>query len=365
VAFSLTSFQVKHALFLIDRIKSINKEAKIVFGGYAVNGFNEKMLLEMYGGKVDYFVQGPGEESWVDLLLNDNAPRVARKEVMSNLDLIPFPDRELLRIDRNFAKLKNHGEGRKTSMEMQRGGCPFNCIFCAAGSYSKKHGKRSAENIVDEMQLLKDKYLMDKDSMVLMSDAEILLTDEMRRMAELKIKRGIDFKFGMNVVASTILSAPARKTLEKMAEAGCSEVWMGVESDPSLMHLTGKPITPKEIREAFKITREMGLVRKAYFILGFIPEESAETIKNRIPFIEEIDPDVVGFTIYIPVPGSQGYNHELHKDIDYANSCEYYNNFTTTKYLSNEDLHYWQDHLVDHFKDKMAYRHKENLIIRK
>ena len=55
---------------------------------------------------------------------------------------------------------------------------------------------------------------------------------------------------------------------------------------------------------AFRITKELGLIRKGYFILGFTPNETEDTIKERISFIEEIDPDEVGFTIYIPVPGT-------------------------------------------------------------
>ena len=315
----------------------------------------------MYGAYVDYFVQGPGEEAWVEILTEEPAKRVLRKPLINDLNLIPFPDRDLIKIERNFEKLEKLGEGRKTSMEMQRGGCPFKCIFCAAGSFSKIHGtSRTSENIVAEMELLSDKYGMDKNSMVLMSDAEIFLTSEMEKMAKLKIENEIDFKFGMNVVASTIIQSKKRRILEKMIEAGLTEVWIGVESDPSLMHLTGKPITPVQVKEAFKITKEMGLIRRAYFILGFTPEETQETILNRIPFIEELEPDVVGFTIYIPVPGSPDYKYDLHKNIDYENSCEYFNEYSQTNTLTNEDLLYWQNYLVDYFKNKITYRQKDN-----
>jgi anaerobic magnesium-protoporphyrin IX monomethyl ester cyclase len=361
VGFSLTSFQVKHALDLVRGIKRLNPRAKIVWGGYAVSGLSGPQLVELYGDAVDYFIQGPGEESWVEVLSHPNPPRVLRRGLIDDLNRIPFPDRDLIRIDRNFAKLARRGEGRKTSMELQRGGCPFKCVFCAAGSFTRTHGRtRTAENMVAEMEVLRDKYGMDADSMVLMCDAEIFMTPEMERVAELKIERGIDFQFGMNVVSSTILKPDARRTLEKLHRAGCTEVWMGVESDPTLMHLTGKPIKPDQVREAFHITRDMGFVRRAYFILGFTPEESEQTIRNRIPFIEELEPDVVGFTIYIPVPGSPGYVHDLHKNIDYAHSCEYTNTYTHTQTLSNDDLHYWQKYLADYFKDRITYRQQAN-----
>lgn len=363
IGFSVTSFSIKRTLELMEKIRVTNKKAKIIWGGYGVNGFSEELLLQMYGKYVDFFIQGPGEEAWLEIISLKTNQRVLRKEIISNLDDVPYPDRELIRIDRHFKKLELLGEIRKTSMEMQRGACPYDCIYCAGSSYAKPSNRsRTPENIVGEMIELRDKYYMDKDSMVLMCDAEVFLTEDMYKMAELRTQNEVNFRYGMNVVASTILGNDQRKTLEKMMKSGLTEVWMGVESDPSLMSLTGKPINPQQVKEAFRITKEMGLIRKAYFILGFTPEESEETIKNRIPFIEELEPEEVGFTIYIPVPGSRGYNHAIHSHIDYSSADEYYNEFTTTNSLTNEDLKYWQAYLVNYFRDKAAYRQNTQKI---
>lgn len=358
IGFSLTTFQVTHAIHLIKSIKTQNSKAKFIWGGYATNGYTDNQLLELYGDFVDYFVQGPGEEAWVNILLNLNTKKIIRSPMIKNIDNLPFPDRKLIKVHRHFEKLLKLGEGRKTSMEMQRHGCPYKCIFCAAQSYGFNKSIRSADNIIEEMKILRDSYQMNENSMVLMSDSEIMINAEMRKMANLKIKEEINFKYGMNVVASTILNKESRKTLELMVKSGCSEVWMGVESDPSLMHLTGKPNTPNQVKEAFKITKDMGLIRKAYFILGFTPEETKDTIMNRIPFIEDLDPDVVGFTLYIPVPGSSDYKHNIHKNIDYNNSCEYYNNYISTKTLTNKDLHKMQKYLINYFENKNTYRNK-------
>ena len=368
IGFSLTSFSVDAALELMEKIKSVNAAAKIVWGGYAVNGFSEERLLEKWGDRVDYFLQGPGEESWLEVIADKAESRVIRKQIMDRLDDIPFPDRDLIKIDRHFEKLKNMGEIRKTSMELQRSVCPFDCVFCGGSSFAKPNRRtRTARNIVDEMIELRDRWRMDKDSMVLTCDAEIFLTPDMYEMADLKIREEVLFKYGINVVASMILKPEERRTLEKMQESGLTEVWMGVEAGPSLMGETGKPITPEKVREAFRITKEMGLIRKGYFILGFTPKETEDTIKERISFIEEIDPDEVGFTIYIPVPGSRDYRDEVHSAINYAASDEYQNTFTCTDTLSNADLHYWQDYLVKYFGNKAAWRQNpdKNMSLRR
>lgn len=361
VAFSVTTFQIAKAAELSERVRALNGEVTIIWGGYGVSGLTDQQLLQQYGKIADFFVKGPGEEAWVQILTEADPPRVIRRGLIADLNEIPFPDRDLIRIDRNFEKLAGRGEGKKTSMELQRGGCPFECIFCAAPSYTKLHGKtRTPENMVDEMVELRDHWGMDAHSMVLLCDAEIFLTSSMREMAKLKRDRGVEFSFGMNVVASDAAKPSHWKTLEEMAAAGLAEVWMGVEAGPSLMDLTKKPITPDQVRTAFKVTRDLGIVRKAYFILGFTPLETRETILERIDFIEEIDPDVVGFSLYIPVPGSSGYDHELHGQIDYSKSCEYFNTHTRSDTLSNEELQYWQRYLVDYFGDRITYRQQNN-----
>lgn len=361
IGFSLTSFSVDEALRLIKRIKKINERAQIVWGGYAVNGFTAEQLLERWGDAVDYFLQGPGEESWLEVISGNAKGRVIRKDIIDELDKIPFPDRHLIRIDRHFEKLNQLGEIRKTSMEIQRSVCPFNCIFCAGSSFAKPNKRtRTARNIVDEMIELRDVWGMDENSMVLTCDAEVFMTSDMYEMAQLKIYEEVRFKYGINVVASMILNKEQRKVLEKMQQSGLSEVWMGVESGPSIMKKTGKPITPEQVREAFRITKEMGLIRKGYFILGFTPEETEQTIKERISFIEEIDPDEVGFTIYIPVPGSRDYDDSKHRVINYAAADEYHNTYTHTNTLTNDDLHYWQNYLVEYFREKAAWRQNPN-----
>jgi radical SAM superfamily enzyme YgiQ (UPF0313 family) len=361
IAFSVTTFQIPHAERLVQEIKRKNPSVKVVWGGYGISGLTADKLENGYGDLVDFFVQGPGEEAWLEILTNPDPPRVIRKGLIADLNEVPFPDRELIRIDRNLAKLESGGEGRKTSMEMQRGGCPFECVFCAAPSYTKIHGKtRTPENIVDEMVELRDRWGMDGSSMVLMCDAEVFLTSTMREVGQLKMDRKVDFKFGMNVIASDVAKPTHWPTLEILANAGLEEVWMGVEAGPSLMHLTNKPINPDQVRQAFKITRDLGIIRKAYFILGFTPFETKETILERIDFIEEIDPDVVGFSLYIPVPGSKGYDHQKHHQIDYAKSCEYFNTYTRTETLTNEELQYWQNYLVDYFSDRITYRQQNN-----
>jgi radical SAM superfamily enzyme YgiQ (UPF0313 family) len=361
VGFSVTTFQVPHALRLIERIRQVNPAVCVVWGGYGVNGLDANTLVQEFGHAVDHFIQGPGEEAWVDFLTAPQAERVVRRGLIADLNRVPYPDRRLIRIDRNLDKLARRGEGRKTSMELQRGGCPFACVFCAAQSYTQVHGRtRTAENMVGEMVELRDQWGMDRESIVLLSDAEVFLTAQMLDVARLKIEAGVEFGFGMNVVASDVARPKARRVLEELCRAGLREVWMGVEAGPSLMELTRKPITPDQVREAMRVTRELGLVRKAYFILGFTPLETRETVLERADFIDEIDPDVVGFSLYIPVPGSAGYDHAAHRSIDYENSCEYYNKYVSSDALSNEELRGLQEQLVQRYATKATYRQQAN-----
>lgn len=352
VGISVTSFQIRHAVELTASIREVNPEVRVVWGGYGVSGLTPDQLIEEYGHVVDHFVQGPGEEAWVEVLRDPQAKRVIRKRLIEHLDDVPFPDRELIRVNRHIAQLTRRGEGRRATMEIQRGGCPFDCVFCAARSFTQQHGStRSAENIVAEMAMLQECYKMDARSTVLACDAEVMLTPEMRRVGELKLERGIEFQLAMSVLAFDVANPNRQDTLEVLVRAGLAEVWMGVESGPSLMPLTGKPITPEQVREAFRVTRALGLRRKAFFVLGFTPEETEETLQERVQFIEEIDPDLVSFSLYVPLPGSRGYDHDRHRHIDYPSLYRDGNKYTSTASLTNEMLNEWVERLEERFGD--------------
>jgi anaerobic magnesium-protoporphyrin IX monomethyl ester cyclase len=165
---------------------------------------------------------------------------------------------------------------------------------------------------------------------------------------------GLKMTWGCNMVVS-VMDADL---LKLMWQAGCRELWLGVESgSPHILHDMNKPFNLRDIREAFKITKDLGFTRRAYILLG-MPEETREDIEMTDRLIEEIEPDIVGFTILAPFPGTAFYNKDVHTHIDWSEVDEYHNQFTRTKTLSNEELHQIQKNFVNKYRHKIAFHHK-------
>jgi radical SAM superfamily enzyme YgiQ (UPF0313 family) len=213
---------------------------------------------------------------------------------------------------------------------------------------------RSPENIVEEFeQIVTD---LKVDFVTFVDDEVGINKAQLIRFCELKIKRGIQTPWGCNVVASTLTD----EMLKVMKAANCTELWIGVESgSPRIMKQIGKPITVETVKNVFKKTKDIGFVRRAYFLLG-MPDEDYKDIKKTEDLVEEIKPDIVGFCILAPYPGTSFYDPELHKDVDWSTVDEYKNDITSTKYLSNEELQREQKRLVTKYQKVITYRQKND-----
>jgi radical SAM superfamily enzyme YgiQ (UPF0313 family) len=108
----------------------------------------------------------------------------------------------------------------------------------------------------------------------------------------------------------------------------------------------------------FKWAEEYGIKRRAFFLIG-MPDETDEDIDYTIELIDEIGPDVVGFTILAPYPGSDYYNPGLHKDVDWSKVDEYSNDIWSTAHFTNSDLKDTQAYLKDRYKHLLCERQGE------
>ena len=94
------------------------------------------------------------------------------------------------------------------------------------------------------------------------------------------------------------------------------------------------------------------------------PPESYETIKQTEEFIEEVEPDIIGFSIMAPYPGTSYWNEEYDK-MDWTDIDEFSNTMWHSDHLTNEQIRTEQARLIEKFSDKLApiIRKKQKLGI--
>lgn len=344
IGFSCTSPQIKHGLQLAEKIKNTNNW--IVFGGVHPSALPKDTLINKC---VDTVVIGEGELAILKLVEGNRNP-IIQMPYIKNLDELPFPDRYIIKQERNIQQAYKDNGIRIASIFSSRG-CPFQCVFCASHCvWTRKVRFRSVVNIVDEFeQVVEDLKL---DFIKFSDDTFGLKKDWMISFCQKKIERKITTPWGCNIRVNTI----DEKMLKWMKASGCKEVWAGVESgSPKILQDMKKGITVEKIKWAFKATKEMGFFRRAYVLLG-MPNESYKDIKMTEELIDEIEPDQVGFTILAPYPGTEFYNPKIHKNVDWSLVDEYGNQLTRTKYLTNSELVAEQKRLVKKFQDVITYR---------
>ncbi len=320
VGITTMSFTIIDVLKSIEVIRRELPHVKIVLGGPHVHLYPEE-TINLKG--VDYLVLGEGELAFKELLdaierkisMHEVKGIVFKKdgriintgprELIDNLDELPFPARHLTHIGRYYSLMAKRTP--ITTMFTSRG-CPYRCIFCDRPHLGKKFRARSPKNVVDEMEQgvnmgIKEFFIYDDT-----------FTIDRKRVfdicAEIKNRRldiGWDIRARVNNVDSQMLKA--------LKAAGCERVHFGVESgNTEILKILKKDITLEKAREAFKETKKAGLDILAYFMIGS-PGETKKEIQDTISFAKSLSPDYAHFTILTPFPGTEVYKLALSKGI--------------------------------------------------
>ncbi len=352
VGFSVTSPTFSYAERLAGQIKQFNPRAHTVLGGYHASALKERCLSP----SINQVVVGEGEQAMVDILLGDRTP-VLYGRPMEFSELV-WVDRELIRNERHIQVAYQSTGQRITSFQSHRG-CPHGCRFCADGRTKALQGGRHVriryrepQDLVAEMWVVADRYQLD---LIKFSDPTwnthpqwVMDFCREKQLAKLTVP------FFANIHAA----ACSQRMFKAMADAGCTDIGLGIESGSErILRSMGKGITKDHVRRAVRWAQGEGIRVRGYFILG-MPEESNEDLQATEDFAAELELGEYGFTILCPYPGTDFYSAEL-ADKDWTGIDEYQNDFWRTNWLSNEELRGWQDRLTARFSQKLTNRQKK------
>ena len=354
ICFSCTTPTFPWLVRVGEAIKMINPKARIVVGGYHPSAVPSECLKFK---AIDQVVVGEGESAMLDIV-NGNTDKIVLGKMLNFSELF-WPDRKLIRNERNIQVAYNDNKKRITSFQGHRG-CPFKCCYCADGNRIMcgkqklviRH--RDVSDLLNEMEYVTKEFNLD-----LLKFCDATWNISIKWIIDF-CKEKIERKFNIPFYPNIHPGVCSEEMFVAMAEANCFEIAIGVESgSEKILKQIGKGTNRESIRRCVNLAKKARLKIRGYFILG-MPEEDENDISETEKFAEELDLNEYGFTILCPWPGTQMYHPKTYANINWEKTDEYSNDFWRTKYLTNEQLKKWQKRLTERFSNRLTW-HNEAL----
>jgi anaerobic magnesium-protoporphyrin IX monomethyl ester cyclase len=214
-------------------------------------------------------------------------------------DLSP-PARDLIDLEPYRASwLRAHGYF-STNMVASRG-CPFRCNWCAKPISGNQFHLRPASAVAEEMEYLKHAGV---DHIWFGDDVFALNHHWVREFAEEVGRRDASLPFKIQSRADLL----REDTVLHLKAAGCSEVWMGVESGAQeILDAMDKGITLASVSTACERLRKAG-IRACFFLQFGYPGEDWDKLRQTIALVRRLRPEDIGVSFSYPLPGTVFYD---------------------------------------------------------
>lgn len=278
----------------------------IIVGGPHPTYFPE--MINMEG--IDMICRGDGEIVLLELvkkIQNGEKPKgiIGPVPLIQNLDELPWPDWDI------YQKYSFFREETEFPVCLSRG-CPFNCSFCYNAAKKKLYAGektvrlRSADNIIQEMKVLKEKYGQIK--MFVFNDDNLGI--------DLVWFRGFCKKYGDEIglpfFASIRADFVTEETAASLKYAHCHVVSIGVETGNEMLRqkILQKNIPNEQYIKAARLIRKNGIKLRTSNIL-FLPGETLAMAFETLALNKKMKTDAPWIFTLQPYPGTEIYRYAV------------------------------------------------------
>lgn len=278
---------------------------------------NARLFLD---NGIDYILQGEAEETLADLcstLLRSETvvdiPGLARLDAQNRLVYtsrrhsqnpewtnLAAPARDLIDLA-PYRKAWTEAHGYFSVNMVASRGCPFHCNWCAKPISGNKFHLRPAAEVAEEMRQLKVEAHAEH---IWFGDDIFALNHHWVQEFAVEVNaRNASVPFKIQSRADLMSEA----TVAALKAAGCTEVWMGVESgSQKILDAMDKRLKLSAVVSARQRLRKAG-IRACYFLQLGYPGERWEELQETIAFVRRTRPDDIGISFSYPLPGTVFY----------------------------------------------------------
>lgn len=323
--------QVRALKIISDCCKKIYGRNRIFAGGplASIDG-QEWFFFDFLDLK--YIVKGDGERAIVEMLKYAKKgidiseckyvtnPQKSFFNEIEDINSLSFPQRPF--IDGNvISTRRSDGQNKTVSMITSRG-CLYHCKYCVSGNMKyKKFRKRRFENIIDEMQYIKEKYQI--TDIIFYDDCFFYNPQKVHQdildFCSMLVQRELGMTWQMEIRCD-LFEKMNNEDVMLLYRSGCRQINLGIEktSAEGLKYL-GKNISLNGLAEQIRFVKNISEIKVAgTFILG----GKNETRENIEQIIEESTKMNLDFAHYNPLfiyPGTPIYDEYFKNEKDWVN----------------------------------------------
>lgn len=311
--FVLYSLYIGEEDFMLNsfaKLKNIVPDMKTVVGGPFTLVFPEVVKNKA----VDFLIRGDGEHSlplflrlyqdghnvkevpgmcFVDedggLFMNEKI------QLTSDIAALPAPDRDMYY---KYESLRR----KDTKMFIASRGCPYSCTYCYNSGLKKFFNTpywrlRSPEDVIHEIEYVRDEYGL---RWVHFQDGTFNANATWLKSFLIEYKKRVLPPFLCNCRVEKI----NEEVISLMKQAGCDRITFGIQSgnDEIRRKLAGRPMSNRQIEDAFELCHEYGIRVGADIIFGW-PGESVNQAMDTIHLCRKIKADSYHSNVLICYPG--------------------------------------------------------------
>lgn len=189
-------------------------------------------------------------------------------------------------------------------------GCPFRCNFCSVIKIAGN--KIRSQSVATTMASLRAAKSAGINTIMFTSD-NFNKYPQAEELLEAMIREKLNLKF---FVQCDTQVAKQTRLVELLAQAGCYQMFVGVESfdRETLIAAHKKQNRPQVYSDIVDVCRAQGISSHFSNILGF-PQDTEQSIRDHLGLLQDMGPTWASFYILCPIPGTEQYDSFLAADL--------------------------------------------------